>query len=114
MTGGGYTWNIVTSISPPNPIQIVAQNAYVCNGGAQVTFILPLAPTLGDTFLIMSNSATFQITQNGAQSIRIGANLSTPGAGTATSNTVGDVLELSYVGGNLFLARAPEGTITLT
>lgn len=109
----GYNWNLVTSASPTNPIQIISANAYVCNGVSQVTFILPLAPNLGDSFLIISNTSTFQITENGAQQIRIGANISTAGSGNLTSNTVGDIVEISYIGSNLFISRSPQGTITL-
>lgn len=112
--GGGLTWNVVTSASPTNPIQIVAQNGYICNGVSQVTFILPLAPTVGDTYAIVSNTATFQVTENGAQQIRAGADLSTAGSGTMTSNTVGDNVQFIYVGSNLFLCMPSQGTLTIT
>src|SRR6185369_10331448 len=87
----GFTWNSVTSVSPTNPIQIVSQNGYVCDGVSMVTFILPLAPIIGDTFIIISNTARFQITQNGSQQICIGTAASTIGVtGNATSNSTGD------------------------
>src|SRR5271169_461711 len=113
LTAPGFNWSIVTSISPVNPIQIVQGDGYICNGSSQVTFILPLAPVLGPVCTIISNTATFQITENGSQQIRIGAQISTAGSGTATSNTIGDVLELIYVGSNIFICKAPEGIITL-
>lgn len=109
----GFTWNVVTSVSPVNPIQIVAQNGYICNGASLVTFILPLAPSIGDTFIILSNTARFQITENGSQQICIGTASSTAGTGNATSNSTGDQVEFVYVGGNIFRGFAPQGTITL-
>jgi hypothetical protein len=109
----GFTWNVVTSISPPNPIQIVASNGYICTGGTLVTFLLPLAPSIGDSFIVASLSARFQINENGGQIIMIGANQSTAGSGNVKSNTAGDFIELVYVGSNIFMSFAPQGTITL-
>jgi hypothetical protein len=109
----GFTWNSVTSLVPTNPIQIVAENGYICNGSSQVTFLLPLAPNIGDSFIIISNSATFTITENGSQAMRVGAILSTAGSGTVTSNTVGDQIQFTYVGGNLFISNPPQGTFTI-
>lgn len=106
-------WQTVTSASPTNPIQIVKENGYICNGVSQVTFILPLAPTIGDTFIILSNTSTFQITENGGQQICIGTAASTAGSGNCTSNSTGDQVEFVYVGGNIFRGFAPQGTLTL-
>ena len=111
--GGGFNWVIVTSISPTNPIQIVKNHGYICDGVAQVTFVLPLSPGVGTEFAIVSNTATFRINQNGAQQIRVGASITTAGSGFITSNTVGDVIQGLYVGGNLFISMAPQGTLTL-
>ena len=110
---GNWTWLAVSSTLPVNPIQIVPNTAYICNGPFLVTFLLPLAPTLGDTFIILSNTSRFQINENGAQQICIGSSVSTAGSGNATSNTVGDQVEFVYVGGNTFRAFGPQGTITL-
>jgi hypothetical protein len=111
---GGFNWVAVTSASPTNPIQIVRNTGYICNGVSQVTFTLPLTGALGDSFIVFSNTATFQIAENGAQVIQIGTGSSTAGAGTATSNSAGDSLELTYIGGNVFAAvTPPQGTITL-
>jgi hypothetical protein len=113
VTGGAFTWNSVTSVSPPNPIQILAANGYVCMGASQVTFILPLAPNFGDEFIIMSNTSTFKINENGSQVMRIGAQITTAGSGSVTSNTVGDFVQFVYVGANTFLSFAPQGTISI-
>jgi hypothetical protein len=110
----GFTWNLVTNVSPVNPIQIVTQNGYSCQGVSQVTFILPLAPTFGDTFIVASTTSTFQITQNGSQKIIFGSASTTAGSGTLNSNTVGDTVEIVYMGSNTFQVISPQGTITLT
>lgn len=112
VTTTGFTWQTVTSASPPNPIQLVAQNGYICGGVSQVTFILPLVPNIGDSFIIISSTSTFKITENGAQQMRIGTQISTAGSGTVVSNSAGDTIEMIYVGGNTFLALSPQGTLT--
>jgi hypothetical protein len=113
-TGTAFTWNLVTSVSPANPIQILAENGYSCQGSSLVTFILPLAPSFGDTFVILSTTARFQITANAGQQMRVGNVISTAGSGTATSNAAGDYVEMVYVGSNIFQSFAPQGTLTLT
>lgn len=113
VVAGAFTWNSVTSLSPTNPIQIVSQNGYVCNGISQVTLLLPLAPNFGDEFIVISNTSTFKITQNGAQVMRIGAHITTGGSGTVTSNTVGDFVQFVYVGANTFLSFSPQGTLSI-
>lgn len=114
VNAGAFTWNSVTSLAPTNPIQIVPENGYVCNGGSQVTFLLPLAPNFGDEFIIISNTSTFKINENGSQVMRIGAQITTPGSGNVTSNTVGDFVQFVYVGANTFLSFSPQGTLSIT
>lgn len=111
--GGGFSWNLVTSISPPNPIQLMSNNGYVCSGVSQVTFLLPLAPTFGEEFIIVSDTSTFLITENGSQMIRVGAQITTAGSGTVSSNTVGDYIQCVYVGSNRFLSFSPQGSLTI-
>ena len=110
----GFTWNLVTSISPTNPIQIIAENAYSCQGSSQVTFTLPLAPNFGDTFIVASTTSTFQIAANAGQKMRIGAVISTAGSGTCTSNAAGDSVEFVYMGSNIFQSIDNNGNLTLT
>jgi hypothetical protein len=112
-TSTGFNWNSVTSVSPLNPIQIVAENGYICDGSSLVTFLLPLAPLIGDTFIIISNTSRFQINENGSQVIAIGTASSTAGSGNAASNSTGDEVEFVYVGGNIFRGFAPQGVISL-
>ena len=113
VSSGSFTWQIVTSAD--NVVQIVAENGYSCQGVSIVLFLLPLAPVLGDTFIVASTTARFQIAANAGQAMRIGNAISTPGAGTATSNAAGDVVEFVYMGSNIFQSFAPlGGGITLT
>lgn len=110
----GLTWNTVTSVSPANPIQISANNAYICTGSSQVTFLLPDIPNIGDPFVIVGSSTTFLINQNSSQQIRIGEGISTAGSGSAQSENIGDCLQLTYVGSNVFQSISPpEGSIIL-
>lgn len=114
VSGSGFTWNAVTSASPTNPIQIVPENGYACQGVSLVTFILPLAPNFGDTFIIASTTSRFQITANGSQQMRVGNAITSAGSGTLTSNTVGDFVEFVYLGSNIFQCFGPQGSLTLT
>lgn len=109
----GFTWNLVTSVSPPNPIQIIAENGYSCQGAVLVNFILPLAPAFGDTFIVASTTSKFQINSNAGQQMRIGNMISTAGSGNIVSNAAGDYVEFVYMGSNIFQSFAPQGTISI-
>lgn len=110
-TTGAFTWNVVTSAN--NIVQLVASNGYICSGVSQVIFLLPLAPTVGDEFKIVSYTSKFQITQNGGQQMRLGTQITTAGSGTVTSNSAGDTVDFVYVGGNVFLELDMQGTLTV-
>jgi hypothetical protein len=113
-TAVGLAWSIVSSISPLNPIVLTNGNGYVCVGGGTVTFILPLAPALGDAFTILNQSQKFQINQNANQQIRAGTVLTTPGGtGYLVSNSAGDQITLVYTQNNLFVSEFLQGTLTL-
>ena len=113
ISASGFTWNLVTSVSPTNPIQIIAENGYSCQGASLVTFTLPLTPAFGDTFIVASTTSRFQIQANGGQQMRVGNVISTAGAGTVTSNSGGDFVEFVYMGSIIFQSFAPQGTLTL-
>lgn len=114
VNASGYGYNVVSSIVPPNPIQITTGSAYICVGGLQVTFTLPFAPAIGDTFKISSLSASFLINQNAGQVIQVGNVTSLPGALHGLySNAPGDLIILTYVGSNTFQSNAPQGTLTI-
>ena len=112
MSGTGFTWNTVTSVG--NPHQIISENGYVCAGAILVTFLLPLAPAVGDTFKIFSYTSRFQIIPNGGQNMVVGSVTGIAGAsGTVTSNSPGDMVTFTYMGGNIFQSEAPQGTLTV-
>lgn len=111
-SSSGFTWNVVTSATNPN--QIVSENGYITEGSSLVTFLPPLSPTIGNSFKILSGTSLFQIIPNGAQNLIIGAVTGFTGAtGTATSNSPGDGITMTYIGGNAFQSDPPQGTITL-
>jgi hypothetical protein len=114
VTAASFNWNTVTSTSPPNPIQLVAQNGYICNGVAMVSFLLPLAPNIGDSFIVLSNTARFEILENASQQICIGTAASTPGSGSCVSTSTGNQVQFVYVGGNVFRGFAPQGTLIIS
>jgi hypothetical protein len=112
-TGSPVTnWFIVDSTTNVNPI--VESDGYFCGGSSLVTFILPVAPTLGDTFAISGYTALFEITQNANQKIIIGAETTTIGVGgSLTSNNIGDHVQIVYIASNTFKVIDVLGTITV-
>lgn len=126
VTSSGFTWDPVTSVSPMNPIQIVIETGYICNGTNMVTFNLPLTASLGDSFIIVSNTSAWQIQQMAGQQIGIGPVYTTGGTydpisgdGAATSNRVGDMVEFIFMGMtglgfDLWRCFPPQGTISLS
>lgn len=91
--GGGYTWNVVTSVS--NPITLTDKNAYIVKGALPVQFILPAAAAIGTTFKIVGTANLWSIAQNAGQSITVGMLSSTTGVGGSVSAAmVSDGIEL--------------------
>ncbi len=112
-TGSPVTeWFIVTSATNVNPI--VESDGYFCGGSSLVTFILPVAPSLGDTFAISGYTALFEITQNALQSIIFGGQQTTAGiTGSITSNNIGDHVQIIYIASNTFKVIDSIGTLTV-
>ncbi len=110
-SASGFSWVSVTSAD--NTVQIMPRTAYSCDGVSQVVFLLPLVPSFGDEFLIISNTSTFRINQNGGQKIGIGNQSTTPGSGFVNSNSAGDYITCVYLNGNVFRSFAPQGTLTV-
>ena len=106
-----FHWHTVTSATNVN--QILIENAYVCVGGTTVTFLLPAAAAVGDTFIVTSVSALFEIQQNAFQTIYVGINPSTTGVfGGINGVTVTDHVEITCVVANTtFKATSAIGNI---
>lgn len=105
----GFTWNSVTPLAPANPIQIVSENGYICGGVGTTTFTLPLAASIGNTFVIISNTSKFQILENAGQQMQIGNIQSTAGSGSITSTATGDKVEFTYIANNLWMETSMQG-----
>jgi hypothetical protein len=100
ISASGFTWNTITSAS--NPTQIVAENAYITAGSSQCVLNLPLAASVGDTFITTGYTSSFQITQNANQSIIFGFQTTTTGAtGSLTSTGFGDHISVVCIATNL-------------
>lgn len=83
-SGGGMTWSTVTGTTQA----IVADNGYVANNAAVVTFTLPATASVGDTFIIEGLGAGgWSIAQNAGQLIHLGSSVSTTGTGGSVSST---------------------------
>lgn len=95
----GFDWNVVTSATNPN--SLVKENGYIPKGAGVVTFILPAAAAIGDTFLIAGYGNLWTLTQNAGQSITLGVSTTTIGVGGSVAATqVRDSLELVCVTAN--------------
>lgn len=89
------TWSTVTDSSPPNPISLANNNGYISSGTNQVTFILPVSASVGDTYIITGSTSLFQVTQNAAQQIFFGSRSTTVGAfGSIASLQASDHIEI--------------------
>lgn len=108
----GFKWNVVTSAM--NPITIMEDNGYICNGGTPIAFVLPPTPTIGRGFTIISNQTTFSITENVLQQMFVGTKSSTAATGSLVSGALGDQAAFIYMGLNIFRAFAPQGNLVLT
>lgn len=95
----GFDWNVVTSATNPNAL--VNQNGYIPKGAGVVTFILPAAAAVGDSFRVAGYGNLWTITQNAGQSITLGINTTTVGVGGSVAATqVRDSIELICVTAN--------------
>lgn len=95
----GFDWNVVTSATNPNTL--VAENGYIPKGAGAVTFVLPAAAAIGDTFVIAGYGNLWTLTQNAGQSITLGVQTTTVGVGgSVTATQVRDTAELVCVTAN--------------
>lgn len=90
-TNGIFAWTDVTSATQT----LAVNNGYVTDRGGGVTYTLPSTASLGDIIKIVGKLGLAVITPNANQQILIGPSSGTVGVtGTATSNNVGDCIEL--------------------
>jgi len=111
--GSGFSWQIVTSAM--NPITLVASTGYITKGVVGISFKLPAAASVGDTYKIVGYNALWTITQNANQKIILGILSSTVGVGGSfASSGVNDTIELVCVTANLeWITTDVTGNITI-
>ena len=98
-SSGGFVWTPVTSATNPNTL--VKSNGYISKGAGVVTFILPAAAAVGDTFSIAGYGNLWTLTQNALQSITLGNHTSTVGVlGSITATHIRDSITLICVVAN--------------
>jgi hypothetical protein len=109
----GYTWSVITSAGNVNPM--LAFNGYITGGAVLTTLLLPAAANIGDTFIVTGLSSLFQVKQNAGQSILLGSQTSTIGAGGSLSSTmVSDSLIIVCVTANtVFKVISSMGNLTV-
>jgi hypothetical protein len=112
-TGSGFTWTIVTAASQA----LVAENGYIANNAGQVTFTLPVAAAVGDSFRVTgkNNATGWKIAQNAGQTIYFSTAATTTGAGgSLTSSATRDTVEIICVTtNNDFQVLSSIGNITV-
>lgn len=112
-TSMSFAWSTVTSATNPN--QIVVENGYVASGGTLVTFTLPAAANVGDTFIVTGYLTLFQILQNAGQSVVFSNQTTSVGVGGSLTSTVStDHIEIICVVPNtVFKVSDSQGNFTI-
>jgi len=91
LASGGLTWTDVTGATQT----LVAENGYITDRGAGVTYTLPASGAIGDEIKIVGKLGIAVITPNANQQILIGSTSGLAGVtGTATATNLGDCIEL--------------------
>jgi len=80
---GGFQWNDVTSATQT----ITAENGYVTDRGAGVTYTLPASGTFGDEFIITGKLGLWTLAQNANQQVTFSSSSSTVGVGGSLAAT---------------------------
>ena len=111
-TGGGFTWNVVTSATNPNIM--AANNGYITKGASQVVLTLPAAANVGDMYSIVGYGNLWQLQQNANQQVFFGTGMTTLGiGGSLTATAIKDRIEILCVTANLeFEIITSMGNIT--
>ncbi len=88
---GGFTWTDVTGATQT----LAAENGYITDRGAGVTYTLPASGAIGDEIRIVGKLGLTTIAQNANQQILLSSASSTVGvSGTVVGTNVGDCIEL--------------------
>ena len=116
-TGMGFVWQVVTSVSPANPITLQADAGYFCEGGSTVNFVLPATASVGDTYVVANTNTNtgWIISQRAGQTIIYGSTTTNGGVGHGLNSTAnGDTVKLiCYVANTVWQAFDSFGNITL-
>lgn len=113
---GGYTWNIATGAT-----NLVTKNGYISeSNGGTITYTLPSAPTLGDSFIVtlgrFYTGGKWRITQNAGDTIWFGDQKTTQTTGYLESTGYSDTVEIvAYRSseGWLWIVLSSIGNITV-
>jgi hypothetical protein len=103
----GFSWNVASGV-----MAMSSGNGYIPNSGALVIFTLPIAPSVGDTMIILGYLGSWKIALSGGQQIQIGGLVAT----TSVSSTVkNDSIEIVCVDASgIFVVLDSEGNLLLT
>ncbi len=113
ISGGGLTWNVITTSSAA----LVAGNGYIANYVSTCVLTLPstVSSTVGDTIKVtgINNPNGWKIAQNASQTIFFSTALTTTGvAGYLASTQVTDSVEMVYVATNEWQVVSSVGNVT--
>jgi hypothetical protein len=105
-TATSFSWNLVSGT-----VEASSGNGYIPNSGALVTFTLPVAPSVGDTMIILGYLGSWTISLSGGQQIQMGGLAAT----TSVSSTVNnDAIEIVCVDpSGIFVVLDSEGNFLL-
>ena len=107
-TGGGYEWQVVTTATKT----IETNKAYFANRAGGITFTLPAAANIGDSFKIVSVDGIVTINQLANQQIIFGNTTTSLGvAGSLLGTSKGDVIEIGCwnANNNWVVINGPQG-----
>lgn len=103
-------------VSTTTPVNMAANTTYVANGGAAITFVLPAAYSVGDSFNIIDHSGFgFVVTQTlggvAQQVFDLGVTSTAGTTGTTTTTVGGQTISLKAVVANAALrVESNKGT----
>lgn len=78
-----FVWNVQTGAS----VNMAVNNGYICNNAGTVTLTLPASADVGDNFKITGLQGGWSIAQNAGDTIHMGDQSTTTGAGGSLAST---------------------------